>query len=234
MIVITNEENLTSSPYVEKIFHGYTTSAGSTIRPAEQSWHMVVARAQKQSQVMVVGPLPTAGVVTWQEGGEILWIKFRLGTYMPHLPAKHFLNQETPLPSASDRAFWLQGAAWQFPKFDEVDTFVDRLVRQEILVRDPLVSAVLQEQPVSAAERTIRHRFLQTTGLTQSQIRQIERAQQAAALLGSGVSILDTVFDLGYFDQAHLTRSLKRWIGYTPAEFIRLHTPAAALTQESR
>ncbi len=31
-----------------------------------------------------------------------------------------------------------------------------------------------------------------------------------------GVSILDTVHQAGYFDQAHLTRSLRRLIGETP------------------
>ena len=42
------------------------------------------------------------------------------------------------------------------------------------------------------ASRTLRHRFLRATGLTQSHIRQFERAQQAAAFLRQGVSILDS------------------------------------------
>jgi hypothetical protein len=37
-------------------------------------------------------------------------------------------------------------------------------------------------------------------------------------LLGEGVSILDVVSHLGYFDQAHLTRSLRHFIGETPAK----------------
>jgi AraC-like DNA-binding protein len=39
--------------------------------------------------------------------------------------------------------------------------------------------------------------------------------------LKQGVSILDTVYEAGYFDQAHLTRSLKHLIGQTPAQIIR-------------
>jgi hypothetical protein len=35
------------------------------------------------------------------------------------------------------------------------------------------------------------------------------------------MSILDTVHQAGYFDQAHLTRSLAYRIGQTPAEIIR-------------
>ena len=56
-------------------------------------------------------------------------------------------------------------------------------------------------------------------------IRQMKRAQHAQALLQQGVSILDTVDEAGYFDQPHLTRSLKQFIGYTPAQIIRLSQP---------
>jgi methylphosphotriester-DNA--protein-cysteine methyltransferase len=52
-------------------------------------------------------------------------------------------------------------------------------------------------------------------------MRQIERARHAATLLKDGVSILDAVHEAGYFDQAHLTRSLKHLIGQTPVEIGR-------------
>ena len=71
----------------------------------------------------------------------------------------------------------------------------------------------------------MRHRFARATGLTQTHIRQFRRAQQAAALLHQGVSILDTVYETGYFDQPHLTRSLKRFIGHTPAQITQLNKP---------
>jgi methylphosphotriester-DNA--protein-cysteine methyltransferase len=75
------------------------------------------------------------------------------------------------------------------------------------------------------AARTVRHRFLRATGLTQLHIYQAERARRAEALLRQGVSILDTVFEAGYYDQPHLTRSLKRFIGHTPAQLIRFSLP---------
>ena len=94
-------------------------------------------------------------------------------------------------------------------------------MRDEDLVCDPVVTAALQDQLPEMSSRTVRHRFLRATGQTQNHIRQYERAQRAAALLRQGVSILDTVFTEGYFDQPHLTRSLKQFIGYTPAQIIR-------------
>jgi len=69
-------------------------------------------------------------------------------------------------------------------------------------------------------------RFLQATGLTHKTIRQIERAKHALVLLQQGVPILDVVYQAGYFDQPHLTRSLKHLLGQTPAQIIRMVRPA--------
>jgi methylphosphotriester-DNA--protein-cysteine methyltransferase len=63
---------------------------------------------------------------------------------------------------------------------------------------------------------------LRATGLTHGAVTQIERAHHAVALLRNGVSILDTVDRAGYADQPHLTRSLKRLIGQTPAQLTPL------------
>jgi hypothetical protein len=186
---------------------------------------MVFVKQKGSLRPIVVGPLTTAGVVSWTEGAEILWIKFKLGAFMPHLPAREVRDVETILPGAASQSFWLKGSAWQFPDYDNVETFIDRLVRAEVLVRDPIVDAALKEQQPEMPSRTVRHRFLRATGLTQSHIRQIQRAQRAAALIRQGVSILDTVYEAGYFDQPHLTRSLKQWVGHTPAQLIRLSTP---------
>ena len=225
------EERGSDSPYIEAVMQGQTVSIGSSIRPAETHWHMVFVRENGTLHPIIVGAWTTAGIASWQEGAEILWIKFKLGTFMPHLPAKNFLDAETTLPGAASQAFWLKGSAWQFPDYSNVETFVDRLVREELLVCDPVVNAVLQDQPQEMSPRTVRHRFLQATGLTQNHIRQHERALQAARLLQQGVSILDTTYELGYFDQPHLTRSLKQFIGHTPAQIAQLSQldPAAQI-----
>jgi AraC-like DNA-binding protein len=69
--------------------------------------------------------------------------------------------------------------------------------------------------------RTIQRRFLHATGLTRGTFEQIERARQAVTFLEQGLSIADAVYQVGYADQPHLTRSLKRFIGQTPAQIIR-------------
>jgi len=182
---------------------------------------MVFVRKDGEARVVFVGPWTAAGTTHYGEGAEILWIKFALGTFMPHMPIERFSDTETVLPGASSRSFWLKGSALPFPDHENAETFVDRLVRDGMLARDPLVDAVLRGRPQELSPRTVRHRFLKATGLSQSRIRQIERAQHAAALLRGGERISDAIHEAGYFDQAHLTRSLKQWVGHTPAQILR-------------
>jgi AraC-like DNA-binding protein len=222
MMTIITEERPPNSPYVDNITRGRTTSDGWAIRPAEAHWHMVLRKLNGNLQLLVVGPWTSSGVISYGAGAELLWIKFKLGTFMPHLPVRDYRDVETTLPGAASQSFWLKGSAWQFPDYENVETFINRLAREEVLVHDPVVNAVLQDHPREMSSRTLRHRFLQATGVTQGQIRQMKRAQRAVALLEQGISILDTVFEAGYFDQSHLTRSLKQFFGYTPAQIAHL------------
>jgi hypothetical protein len=220
------ETRESDSPYVEAVTGGITASAGSAIRPAEMNWHMIVRRMHGKIHLLVVGPQATSGVVTYGEGAELLWIKLKLGTFMPRLPTPKLLNSEITLPEGAGQSFWLDGEAWQFPDFGNADTFINQLVRADILAADAVVKAALHDQPHPLASRTVRDRFLRATGLTHNHIRQIQRAQQAEELIRQGVSILDVVYETGFFDQSHLTHALKRFIGYTPAQLVRLKQSA--------
>jgi AraC-like DNA-binding protein len=84
-----------------------------------------------------------------------------------------------------------------------------------------VVEQTLQRRPVSLTERSIQRRFVRSTGLTYGAVRQMERAGQAASLLLNGVSILDVVDSQGFSDQAHLTRSLQRYLGTTPGRIVK-------------
>src|SRR5678815_676520 len=79
------------------------------------------------------------------------------------------------------------------------------------------VPASASNEHADRSRRTRQRHFVQATGVTHAGIRQIERARYATRLLQQGVLILDAVYDAGYFDQAHLTRSLRYYIGQTPA-----------------
>ncbi len=73
--------------------------------------------------------------------------------------------------------------------------------------------------------RTVERHFTRITGRSPRQVRQIARAREAAARLRTGEAIADVAYELGYADQSHLTRDVKRLTGYTPAESQRRDEP---------
>ncbi len=220
------ESRPSDSPFIEIIWRGHVEQDYSPVCPADVRWNLLFTKHNGAMRVSAEGATSQFVPKNQFEGAEFLVIKFKLGVFMPDLPAGGLLNADAVLPGAASQSFWLNGSAWEMPDFENVETFVERLAREGVLVREPVVSAVLQQRPLDVSPRTVRRRFLQSTGLTPTTIQQIERAQQAAALLGQGVSILDAAYELGYADQPHLTRSLRRFFGQTPAQIARVSEPA--------
>jgi AraC-like DNA-binding protein len=83
------------------------------------------------------------------------------------------------------------------------------------VVRDPLVAEVLRGHRPVVSGRMVERRFRASTGLTRGAVRQIERARTAAALLAAGDPAADVVARLDYFDEPHLARALRFYVGRT-------------------
>ena len=213
------------SSFVEMIWHTRSERAGTFTSAAVCNWEMVITTFNGKTTITARGPETKASEADFPADAEFFGITFKLGAFMPHLPLKTLLDrQDATLPEASSNSFWLHGSAWELPTFENADVFVDRLIRQGIIVRDAVVEAAIQGHTPDMSIRSLQYRFLRATGLTHKTIQQIERARSAVSLLEQGTPILDTAFELGYFDQAHLTNSLKRFIGKTPAQIAQIST----------
>jgi Helix-turn-helix domain len=213
------------SSFVEMIWRTHSERAGTFTSVAVSNWEMVITTFGGKKMITARGPETKASQADFPADAEYFGITFKLGTFMPHLPLKTLLDrQDSTLPEASSNSFWLCGSAWELPSFENSDVFVERLVRQGILVRDPVVEAATQGHTLDMSIRSVQYRFLQATGLTHKTLQQIERARSAVSLLERGTPISDTAFELGYFDQAHLGNSLKRFMGSTPAQIAQKST----------
>jgi AraC-like DNA-binding protein len=215
------DERPSDSPLVESIWRSQSDQAAPFISMADNHFALVFTKYAQHATLTVRGPETQATSATGLAGVEFLGIRFKPGVFMPDLPPGRIMDRLDPnLPAAGQSSFWLHGSVWQIPDFENADTFVDRLARDGLLVQDALVENVSRGVPAQASLRTLQRRFLQATGLTASDFHQIERARFATALLKEGSSILETVYQAGYFDQPHLTRSLRRLIGLTPAQVL--------------
>ncbi len=189
---------------------------------AQSHFEIAVTRLRGRTFVTLRGPGTTATPAACPADGEWLGIRFKLGTFMPRLPpGKLSDRRDVTLPDAATRAFWLNGSSWEYPDFENADTFVTRLAREGIIARDFAVGAMLEREDALFPIRSAQRHFVRSTGITYRTLRQIERARYATMLLKQGLSILDTMDSAGYFDQPHLTRALKHFVGSTPMEIAR-------------
>jgi hypothetical protein len=219
---IVFEDRPSDSPVAERVWRSHSKRAGVFHSMAACHWGMVVSKHEGKVALTVRGPETKATMADCPAEGEWVGVQFKLGTFMPLLPA-HLLRDrnDVTLPDASGRTFYLNGSAWEYPGFENRDTFIDRLVKQGLIVSDPCVAAALDGRLQGLSPRTEQRHVLRATGMTQGTIRQIERARQATLLLQNGAAIFQVVDELGYSDQAHLTRSLKHFAGQTPAQLGR-------------
>ena len=216
------DDRPSDSPFVERVFRCRSERAGAFLSMAASNWTMVVTRVKGKTTFTVRGPETKATIADCPAEGEWFGIMFKLGTFMPKFPANILKDRnDLTLPEATSRSFWLDSSAWEFSDFENAETFVERLVHNGLLMRDPIVEAALQSQLGKTSLRAAQRHFLTATGLTHNTIRQIERARHATNLLGEGLPILDTVHEAGYFDQAHLTHSLRHYAAQTPAQIMQ-------------
>ena len=225
-MIFTFDERPSDSPFVERIWSAQSERVGDFLSVAASQWEMVVSTYRGATTLTVRGPETKATSMHVNlVGSEFFGIVFKHGAFMPHFPVGNLVDRDLDLPDASSKSFWLDGSAWQFPTYENADAFIEKLVREDLLICDPFIEPALRDEPQELSPRSIQRRFVQATGLSQSSIRKIERARYATMLLQEGTSILDTVEQAGYSDQAHLTRVLKYLIGKTPAQIINRSAP---------
>jgi AraC-like DNA-binding protein len=215
------EEREPESPFIDAIWRTRSAPHQSFISVAATHWEIVVWRQAGQTHLTVRGPETKATTVPIPANADFFGVEFRLGAFMPDLPVLSLVDRDLTLPRGVGASFRLHGSVFETPTYDNIDAFVNRLAREGLLVSDPVVSAVLQGRQMDLSSRSIERRVRRATGLTLGTIRQIERAKKAAELLDRGATILDAGMHAGYADQAHLTRSLKRFMGQTPAQIAK-------------
>jgi hypothetical protein len=215
---LQTESRPSDSPYIDRVWLSRSSGVDEMMSIAAAGWDLVVLEQRGQISVLVHGPESAASPSPIPEDTTFFGITFAPGTSMPHLPANRLVDSGVGIPDATHRSFRLKGSSWHIPGYDNAEAFVQRMVREDVLVRDPIVAAVLRGERPEVSDRTVQRRFVAATGLPRGAVRQIDRARRAAVLLREGVPAHDVVHRLGFYDQPHLARSLTRFVGQTATQ----------------
>nr|WP_218003588.1 helix-turn-helix domain-containing protein [Nocardia transvalensis] len=182
---------------------------------ASETWGLVFWEQRGAAHAGVTGPESGTATAPVPDGSTFVGIQFAVGASLRAVATPSLVDGGIELPDATRRGFRLDGTRWETPHPDDAEALVARLVRAGVVVRDPLVTEVLRGGRPEVTDRTLERRFRAATGLTRGAVRQIERARAAAALLASGTTECEVVADLGYYDEPHLARALRRYVGRT-------------------
>ncbi len=185
---------------------------------AAARWGLVFWEQAGRSFASVTGPVTRAGSAPVPEDATFTGIDFAVGTSLRAVPTPALVDGGITLPDTTRRTFRLDGGRFESPGLDDAEALVHRLVRAGIVVRDPLVAELLRGHSPAVSGRTVERRFRAATGLTRGAVRQIERARTAAELLAGGEPGGDVVAKLDYFDEPHLARALRTYVGRTAGQ----------------
>lgn len=212
------EEKASSCRFAEVVWRTVDVTDGTYLASADACWDMIFTRMPVGSRVLLSGPSSCPTVVPYRAGNRNIGVRFTPGTFFTHLEPRSMCDRTVPLPMPDGDHFELAARIWQLPDYDWIDSLLEQFDAAGLLAHDAVIDAALHGTDLPVSQRTVERHFTRVTGRSRRQVRQITRAREAAARLRKGEAIADVAYALGYADQSHLTRDVKRLIGYTPAE----------------
>ncbi len=119
--------------------------------------------------------------------------------------------------------FEIKGLRFPLPTFETAEDIIERMASHRVLKSNLIVARALNDAANGMPKRTLQHHFKRTTGIGPKDFRQIRRAQEAVRRLKSGGSGADVAAELGYADQPHMIKSIKKIMGYLPSDIEAIH-----------
>jgi hypothetical protein len=214
-VALRFETRASDSPWVDTVWTCTSERVVAMTSVATASWGLVFWEWEGRAYAGISGPATRTVAAPVPEGATFAGIDFAVGASLRAVPTTALVDAGVELPDVTRRTFRLDGLRWETPGADDAEALVDRLVRAGAVVRDPLVAEVRRGHCPAVSGRTVERRFRAATGLTPGAVRQIERARRAAVILAAGVPVAEVVSGLGYFDEPHLARALRRYVGRT-------------------
>lgn len=206
------------SPWVSSVWTAQSSDIDEMTSVASETWGLVFWRRGRSAFAAVTGPETRTGSAPVPEDAEFVGVQLALGTSLRMIATSRLVDTGLELPDATAQRFQLGSDRLPTPAADDAEALVERLVRAGAITRDPLVVLAARGEATSATSRTIERRFRSATGLTRGTTDQIVRARMAAELLTAGENAIDVVAAIGYYDEPHLARALRRYVGRTAGE----------------
>jgi AraC-like DNA-binding protein len=211
--------------FIETVWKTHNLSDGIYTATPDAAWDLILAINPDGSKfVFIAGQATKPSDIPYKANSSSVVISFIPGAYMPAYPGDTMLDSIEMLPNFDDEHFMLAGHTFAFPTYENAEELVDKLVNLRILKLDTIVDVATRSTKKPAlSERAIQRHFTRTTGLTHKYLSQIQRAKDAVRMLQQGKKPIDVAMEMGYTDQAHLSKSLKKIMRKKPSDVDDIH-----------
>jgi AraC-like DNA-binding protein len=187
------------------------------------SWDLILSvSCDGQSTVFLTGQATEPVDVPYTEGEQSVVVSFAAHVYLTRDkevrtgPTLRFL----PVHNGN---FVLDGVELPLPTFSNAEQLTDMMIKAKLLQSDDLVAKAFTAKPKAASKRSMQQHFKKVTGITQKDFELIRRAQEAVRRLKAGQKPAAVAADLGYTDQPHMTKSIKKIMGHLPSNLDAVH-----------
>lgn len=214
------EQRTSTSPEIRTVWRAFADEAADYTDEASEHWGLsFIRRVDGSFAAELAGPriesLPIRAIA-----GEAYWgVELAAHVVIPGVDKAVLRGAIAELPVTDGRVS-IKDRAYPIPTWEELEAFVARLVADGVLVVDADVRRALGGDVRGLSRRSWQRRFLSVTGLRRKEIERLDRSRRAYRLLSEGITPAQVAVAVGYADQAHLTRELRRIRGETPARIL--------------
>lgn len=202
------------SPLIDRVWYTENFADGIYIATPDCAWDLLALQLQDGTHMMMLAGQQTKYLeVPYKAGTSAVVISFTASAYLAGLRGDDLVDETIMLPNDKSGCFMLLDGAFEFPTFDSAEELVTAMVGAGILKQDDIVASVLEGNPKAMSSRTMQRHFHEVTGISRKALQRIQRAQDAVKMLQAGTATAEVAAEVGYTDQAHLTKDLKKIMG---------------------
>lgn len=202
------------SPLVDHVWHTENITDGVYIATPDCAWDLLALQLQDGTRRMMLAGQQTKYLdVPYTAGTSAVVISFTASAYLAGFKGDELVNATIMLPSDDAGHFILLDHSFEFPEYETAEKLVTSMISTGILKQDDIVASVLEGQPKAMSSRTMQRHFHEVTGISRKALAKIQRAQDAVKMLQAGTATAEVAAEVGYTDQSHLTKDLKKIMG---------------------
>jgi hypothetical protein len=210
-------------PWIDTVWQTVCLSDGLYSATPDGSWDLIRSIAPDgKSFVFLSGQATEPVEVPYKDGESSVVLSFAAHVYLAADEAPRVGPEIRVLP-VRGAVFELDGVEFPLPTFENVEPLADAMIAAGLLRSNDLVARAFSKTPKAASPRSVQQHFKQTTGITQKSFQQIRRAQEAVRRLKAGEASASVAVDLGYTDQPHMIKSIKKIMGALPSNLDAVH-----------